>query len=74
MKNVVVSILEITIKDEGQQGMVSISSLVDLLVDLRDKLREATQYELSDQLRSELLNIGIQLEDKPEGRIWKMKI
>ncbi|MFX0150764.1 MAG: cysteine--tRNA ligase [Candidatus Hodarchaeota archaeon] len=68
-----VGILGISLKDEAQQGMVAISALVDLVLDLRDKLREAKQYELSDHIRSELSNIGIQLEDKPEGTIWKIK-
>jgi len=68
-----VGILGITLKDQGQQGMVSLSAIVDLIVQLRDKLREAKQYELSDHIRSELLKKGIQLEDKPEGTIWKMK-
>lgn len=66
-------ILGIRLEDDTQQGMVSISSLVDLLVNLRDDLRDAKQYDLSDQLRAKLLDIGIQLEDKPEGTIWKIK-
>ncbi len=68
-----VSILGITLEDQGQQGTGSFSAIVDLVVQLREKLREAKQYELSDQIRSELLKRGIQLEDKPEGTIWKMK-
>ncbi|UCG90408.1 MAG: cysteine--tRNA ligase [Candidatus Heimdallarchaeota archaeon] len=68
-----VGILGISLEDQGQQGMVSFSTIVDLIVQLRDQLREAKQYELSDQIRTELLKVGIQLEDKPEGTIWKMK-
>ena len=40
---------------------------------MRDKLREVKQFELSDQIRAELLKVGIQLEDKPDGTIWKIK-
>ncbi|MFX0125752.1 MAG: cysteine--tRNA ligase [Candidatus Hodarchaeota archaeon] len=68
-----IRILGISLQDEAQQGTVSISALVDMMVALRDKLREAKQYEFSDQIRAELLELGIQLEDKPEGTIWKLK-
>jgi cysteinyl-tRNA synthetase len=68
-----VGILGISLKDDAQQGMVAISALVDLILGLRDKLREAKQYDLSDHIRAELSKIGVQLEDKPEGTIWKIK-
>ena len=68
-----VGILGISLQEEAQQGIVAFSAIVDLIVNMRDKLREVKQYELSDQIRAELLKVGIQLEDKPEGTIWKMK-
>ena len=68
-----IGILGISLRDESQKGIVSTSALVDMIVDLRDKLREVKQYELSDQLRARLLEYGIQLEDKPEGTIWKFR-
>ncbi len=70
---VLIGILGISLQDETKQGTVSISALVDMMVALRDKLREAKQYAFSDQIRTELLELGIQLEDKPEGTIWKIK-
>ena len=68
-----IGILGISLQDDSQQGAVSVSALVDMMVSLRNKLREAKQYEFSDQIRAELLEMGIQLEDKPEGTIWKIK-
>ena len=68
-----IGILGISLQDDAQQGAISISSLVDMLVSLRDRLREAKQYEFSDQIRADLLELGIQLEDKPDGTIWKLK-
>jgi cysteinyl-tRNA synthetase len=68
-----IGILGISLQDDAQQGTVSISSLINMLVTLRDKLRKAKQYEFSDQIRAELLDLGIQLEDKPDGTIWKLK-
>ncbi|MFW9905596.1 MAG: cysteine--tRNA ligase [Candidatus Thorarchaeota archaeon] len=68
-----IGILGISLQDDARQGAISISTLVDMLVTLRDKLREAKQYDFSDQIRADLLKLGIQLEDKPDGTIWKIK-
>lgn len=38
--------------------------LVNILVDVREKLREKKDYELSDEIRSRLRDAGINLEDK----------
>lgn len=38
--------------------------LVNILVDVREKLREKKDYELSDEIRSRLKDAGINLEDK----------
>ena len=38
--------------------------LVNILVDVREKLRQKKDYELSDEIRSRLSDAGINLEDK----------
>jgi len=38
--------------------------LINILVDVREKLRENKNYELADEIRSKLRDIGINLEDK----------
>jgi cysteinyl-tRNA synthetase len=54
-------------------GDSSLPALVELLIELRADLRTAKQYELADKIRSSLTHLDIQLEDKPEGTIWKFK-
>jgi cysteinyl-tRNA synthetase len=44
---------------------------IDLLVELRQDLRAARQYELADRVRSRLAEQGIILEDGPAGTTWK---
>ena len=34
---------------------------------------KAKQFELADKIRSSLSDLDIQLEDKPDGTIWKFK-
>jgi hypothetical protein len=43
---------------------------VELLVDLRSRLRDAKQWALADEIRNRLSSLGIVLEDTPEGTRW----
>jgi cysteinyl-tRNA synthetase len=44
---------------------------VELLVELRGKLRGAKQWALADEVRDRLRELGVAIEDRPEGTIWK---
>ena len=50
-----------------------VEKLVDLIVELREKFRKMKDFNTSDKIRSELKNLGIVLEDTPQGTKWKMK-
>ena len=43
---------------------------IDLLVEVRQELRQAKQWELSDLVRDRLADLGIQIEDGKEGPTW----
>ena len=43
------------------------------LRDLRDNLRRARAYALADGVRSRLLELGVVLEDTPQGTVWRYK-
>ncbi|AXI25897.1 cysteine--tRNA ligase [Methanofervidicoccus sp. A16] len=45
--------------------------LVDILIDIRNKLRKEKNFPLADEIRDKLKKIGIQLEDTPKGTLWK---
>jgi len=45
--------------------------LVSLLVEVRHRLRERREYDLSDEIRARLRGMGIILEDRKEGTIWR---
>ena len=57
----------------GAAGMDSSADLMQLLVDTRSKLRAAKQWKLADEIRSRLAELGIGLEDTPQGTVWKYK-
>lgn len=43
------------------------------LIDKREELRKEGKFEQSDKLRQELLDMGVEVEDTPEGSKWKVK-
>lgn len=45
---------------------------IDLLVELRTELRKARQFALADSVRTRLGELGIALEDGPQGTRWKV--
>ena len=46
-------------------------AFIDLLVEVRGKLRAARQWALADEVRDRLKALGVVLEDRPEGTVWK---
>jgi len=50
---------------------IGAAPFIELLVSLRNELRAAKQFELADRVRSGLSELGITLEDGPEGTRWR---
>ncbi len=46
--------------------------LIRLLVDLRSQARARQDWATADRIRNELAGLGITLEDRPEGTVWKV--
>jgi cysteinyl-tRNA synthetase len=44
--------------------------LIQLLVDLRNEARKSKNFGLSDQIRTRLAAIGVELKDGPQGTTW----
>jgi cysteinyl-tRNA synthetase len=54
---------------EGAQA----TPFIDLLVELRSQLRDQQLWALSDQVRDQLAELGVLLEDSKDGTIWRWK-
>jgi len=55
----------------GGDGDKFVDELMHVLVDLRAQARNSKQFELADMVRDRLSQLGVQLEDRPEGTIWR---
>lgn len=50
-----------------------VDGLMDFLVEMRGKAREAKDFKVSDEIRDRLADIGILLEDTKDGPRWKRR-
>ena len=50
-----------------------VDSIMAYLITARKGLRKAKQFQLADELRNKLSELGINLEDTPQGTVWKRK-
>jgi len=55
-----------------QKG-VEDKEIIQQLVEKRDELRARKQWALADKIRAELGELGIVLEDTPDGTVWRYK-
>ena len=49
------------------------NELIEIKIKERNKARDDKNYELADKIRDELLEKGVQIEDKDGKTSWKFK-
>jgi len=64
-------VLGLELRDK-RSALIAAEPFIDLLLTVRDELRAAKQFALSDMIRDRLLELGIALEDGKSGTIWKL--
>jgi cysteinyl-tRNA synthetase len=47
--------------------------LMDIIIGIRQRYREAKDWEQADTLRDQLAELGIAVEDRPEGPTWRVE-
>jgi cysteinyl-tRNA synthetase len=64
------------IPDEGYRFAKATAGLeeplIELLIETRQKLREAQKWDWADEIRAKMAELGIALEDRPEGARWRI--
>ncbi|MBI3159566.1 MAG: cysteine--tRNA ligase [Chloroflexi bacterium] len=56
---------------EKLDGKADAAPFVDLLVQVRQQIRQEKLWALSDQIRDQLAELGVTLEDSKEGTTWR---
>jgi cysteinyl-tRNA synthetase len=54
-------------------GGKEVAPFINLLVDVRRRLRQAKQWQLADAIRDGLAELDVVLEDSPQGTTWRFK-
>jgi len=55
---------------DGQHELVE--PLIELILELREELRQEKNFSLADRIRIRLGEIGVAVEDTPQGPRWKV--
>jgi cysteinyl-tRNA synthetase len=58
--------------DSQRKQSQDIAPFVELLIETRMALRKVKQFELADTIRKRLTDLGVTLEDGPQGTRWKV--
>jgi len=56
--------------EEPEAAITGADAFIELLLDLRQDLRSQKMYALADRVRDDLLNLGVVIEDTPQGSTW----
>jgi len=67
--NELTEVLGLTL-EESKKSATSADSFIELLLELRQTLRKMKNYDLSDQIRDQLADLGVMIEDTPQGSTW----
>ncbi|MBN1351775.1 cysteine--tRNA ligase [candidate division KSB1 bacterium] len=66
----ILGIVPTVLPEESGAGLDE--ALIKLIIQLRADARKDRNWALADQLRDRLLEIGIALEDQPDGTTWRL--
>jgi len=56
-----------------EAGGELVEGLMDVILDIRQRYREAKDWEQADALRRRLVELGVTIEDRPEGPTWRVE-
>jgi cysteinyl-tRNA synthetase len=50
-----------------------VGGLMDIILDIRQQYREAKDWDQADALRRQLTELGIVVDDRPDGPVWRVE-
>ncbi len=67
------SVLGLTMREPAGEDRNDAHPFIDLLVQTRERLRAERNFQLGDSIRTQLDELGVSLEDTPDGTKWRFK-
>ena len=64
--------LGLTLDEPQTTSVAEAAPFIQTLVDVRTELRAARQFQFADSIRDRLAELGVTLEDTPEGTSWRL--
>jgi cysteinyl-tRNA synthetase len=65
-------VLGLRLAPKAPSTSADVAPFIELLIELRAELRKAKQYQLADLVRTRMSDLGVTLEDGPQGTRWKL--
>ena len=65
-------VLGLTLQVDISETSTEAAPFIDLLIELRSQLRGEKQFEIADQIRDQLSDLGVVIEDTSDGTNWKI--
>jgi len=67
------SVLGLSMAEETSSDHKDAYPFIDLLVETRTQLRAERNFQMGDSIRNQLEELGVTLEDTPDGTKWRFK-
>ena len=67
----ITSVLGLRLLPEDTTSGQPANAFVELLAEVRQELRSTKQFALADRIRNRLQELGVSLEDTPQGAAWR---
>jgi len=66
------SVLGLKLKDKDEESQPA-APFVDLLLEVREEMRQAKQWAVADRIRDRLAELGVLIEDGKGGTTWRRR-
>ena len=63
-------VLGLDLEAQDQEPRADAAPFIDLLLRVREELRQRREWALSDMIRDELATLEVAVEDTPAGATW----
>ncbi len=73
LHNFVFDVLGLTLENSSHQEDKKLEGVIQLLIEMRNEARADKNFALSDQIRDQLLELGIQLKDSKDGTLFSIQ-